>query len=33
VSTEGSPEDVRAERLRGFGLLGLVAIVLILTGS
>src|SRR5207248_1579134 len=30
---EASPEHVRAERLRGFGLLGLLAIVLILAGN
>ncbi len=33
MSPEASPEDVRAERLRGFGPLGLLAIVLILTGN
>jgi membrane protease YdiL (CAAX protease family) len=33
VSSEASLEDVRAERLRGFGPLGLLAIVLILTGN
>jgi len=33
VSPEASPEDVRAERLRGFGPLGLLAIVLILSGN
>src|SRR5439155_12410535 len=33
VSTEASPGDVRAERLRGFGPLGLLAIVLILAGN
>jgi uncharacterized protein len=33
VSPEASAEDVRAERLRGFGPLGLLAIVLILTGN
>ena len=33
MSTEPSPKDVRAERLRGFGPLGLLAVVLILTGN
>ena len=28
-----SPEDVRAEQLRGFGLLGILAIVVVLTGN
>ena len=33
MNREASPEHVRAERLRGFGLLGLLAIVLILAGN
>jgi len=33
VSPEASPEDVRAERLRRFGPLGLLAIALILAGN
>jgi membrane protease YdiL (CAAX protease family) len=33
VIPAASPEDVRAEQLRGFGLLGILAIVVVLTGN
>jgi membrane protease YdiL (CAAX protease family) len=33
VIPAASPEDVRAEQLRGFGLLGVLAIVVVLTGN